>query len=166
MSDFFSENDKVVCKKCGGENEKSAKFCSSCGEKMEEVKPVEAEEVPSTPWNENSVNINYGQNNNGYGFDNQPSYYVQEQPKSENDMIGVAIASLVCGILALCCCYLGIPFAVAAIVTGIITITKKYSGKGLAIAGLITGGIAGIFWLLVFIIIGIGAVNDSLYNIF
>ena len=36
------------CPKCGNELKDNSKFCSSCGEKIEEIKPVE-EEVVNTP---------------------------------------------------------------------------------------------------------------------
>ena len=62
---------------------------------------------------------------------------------------GLAIASLVCGILALVsCCLVGffnLPLVIAAIVTGHIALSKikadpgAYAGKGMAKGGLITG---------------------------
>ncbi len=160
MSDFFNEENKTVCKKCGAENDKGAKFCMNCGEKFEEVKPVEAEEVSSTPWQENNLNINYGPDSNTYN--NQPSYYTPEQPKTTSNMIGLSIASLVCGILSLITCCMGIPLGIGAIVTGIISLSKKYSGKGMAIAGIVTGALGILFWIFIFVIAGI----DSFYNMY
>lgn len=62
---------------------------------------------------------------------------------------GLAIASLVCGILALIsCCFVGffnLPLVIAAIVTGHMALSKAkadpgaYAGKGMAKAGLATG---------------------------
>ncbi|MEP4077794.1 GYF domain-containing protein [Haloferula sp.] len=61
---------------------------------------------------------------------------------------GLAIASLICGLVAFLTCFvwcLSIPLAIAAIITGhmasarIKTDPGKYTGKGLARAGLITG---------------------------
>ena len=61
---------------------------------------------------------------------------------------GLAIASMICGILCYigCCAwYLALPLAIAAIVTGHIARSKaksdpvRYGGKGMARAGLVTG---------------------------
>jgi hypothetical protein len=59
---------------------------------------------------------------------------------------GLAIASLVCGILSFLCCNIltGIP----AIILGIMAINKeksdpqRYTGKGMAIGGLVLGGVS------------------------
>lgn len=73
-----------------------------------------------------------------------PSYATPGQPPSQ----GLAIASLICGILGLigCCMwFLSLPAALAAIVTGHLANSKikadpqRFSGKGMARAGLITG---------------------------
>jgi hypothetical protein len=76
-----------------------------------------------------------------------PGQYV-EPPRTN----GLAVASLVCGILAIvpgCCCgLLGIPLSIVAIVMGIVGMSQinasqgRYVGKGLAIAGLSCGGAA------------------------
>lgn len=65
---------------------------------------------------------------------------------------GLAIASMICGILAIipgCCCGLfGIPLSIAALVMGIVSISQinasqgQVGGKGMAIAGTICGGVA------------------------
>jgi len=65
---------------------------------------------------------------------------------------GLAIASMVCGILAIvpgCCCGLfGIPLSLAALIMGIISISQinasagQLGGKGMAIAGTVCGGVA------------------------
>lgn len=76
----------------------------------------------------------------GPGFGPQPSN-------------GLAIASLVCGILALpstcCCSMLSLPLAIAAAVMGGIALSKANaqpelygSGKGMAIGGLVCGILA------------------------
>ena len=65
---------------------------------------------------------------------------------------GLAIASMVCGILAVfpgCCCGLfGIPLSIAALIMGIVSISQinasagQLGGKGMALAGTICGGVA------------------------
>jgi hypothetical protein len=65
---------------------------------------------------------------------------------------GLAIASMICGILAIfpgCCCGLfGMPLSIAAVVMGIVSMSQinasngQRAGKGMAIAGLACGGVA------------------------
>lgn len=65
---------------------------------------------------------------------------------------GFAIASLVCGILAIipgCCCgAAGLPLAAVSLTLGIIAINQinasqgQIAGKGMAIAGTVCGGVA------------------------
>ena len=65
---------------------------------------------------------------------------------------GLAVASMVCGILAIipgCCCGLfGIPLSIAALIMGIVAITQinasggQLTGKGMAIAGAVCGGVS------------------------
>ena len=86
-----------------------------------------------------------------------PSYAAPGQPPSQ----GLAIASLVCGILGLigCCMwFISLPAALAAIVTGHLANSKikadpqRFTGKGMARTGLITGylGVIGsLVWLVV-----------------
>jgi hypothetical protein len=61
----------------------------------------------------------------------------------------LAIASLVCGILAVpgCFCFCGSPLGLAAVITGIIGMQQirrdpqAFKGHGMALAGIICGGI-------------------------
>lgn len=88
-----------------------------------------------------------------------PAAYQGGQPPSQ----GLAVASLVCGILALVsCCIVGffnLPLVIAAIVTGHLAVSRinanptAYSGKGMARGGLITGylGLLGAIIVGVFI---------------
>lgn len=65
---------------------------------------------------------------------------------------GLAVASMVCGILAIvpgCCCGLfGIPLSIAALIMGLISIGQinasggQLGGKGMAIAGTACGAVA------------------------
>lgn len=73
---------------------------------------------------------------------------------TEPDRQGVAIASLVLGILSVlisCFWFCSMPLALGGIITGILGL--KSSKKGLAIAGLILSGLA-VLISIVFIIIG------------
>ena len=71
-------------------------------------------------------------------MDNQE--YQVYTPEEPNDNKGLAVASLICGIISFFCvnpCYL---VSLAAIITGCVYLGKKgTSSKGMAIAGLILG---------------------------
>lgn len=131
---------------------------------------ADAEVVSSTPWY-NEGNANPYQNT-GSSQQAQPTYnqtpptYNQapygpgvNQPSSSNN--GLAIASLVCGIvaIALTCCYIGIVSAVAGLITGIISLAKKQGGTGMAIAGVILSGLS--FIICVIMIFVLLAFTDS-----
>lgn len=161
-------NDKIYCTSCGAENETSAHFCVSCGAKLEPVvqePDINVNEAVETVTgdvvvDQDSVDADQNAYRNTYSQDTytqttqstQTYYSVPEEPKKGGGYIGVAIASLICGILALICCPVAccgaccggfnILLAIAAIALGIITLVKAFDGKGMAIAGLICGGIA------------------------
>ena len=143
-------NEKIYCTSCGAENETSAHFCVSCGTKLET--PIQEQEQDTEPLTGDVVS-NDTQSTYTYTTQSAQTYYsVPEEPKKEGGYIGVAIASLVCGILSLLCCPiaccgsccggLNVLLAIAAIVLGIIALVKAFEGKGMAIAGLVCGGIA------------------------
>lgn len=76
---------------------------------------------------------------------------------------GLAIAALVCGILAIplfCCCGGGIPFGIAGAVMGGIAMSKAKSspethgGGGMALAGLICGSIGAVLSIVYLILYG------------
>ena len=141
-------------------------------------KITDAEEEKPTPIPE--IQINYGpsqqsydrstssDSNTYYNNSGQPGYYAEnpyEKPSGGN--IGFAIASLVCGIISLLCCCLGLfsaVLAIAAIVLGIITLCFKYDGKGMAIAGIATGGVGIVIVIASLIISGTSIYNDFLYE--
>ena len=74
-------------------------------------------------------------------------YYAQPVQKKSS---GMAVGSLVCGILSVVlCCVIWVSWieAIVAIVLGIISLSSDREGKGMAIAGIVTGA----FGLLLFI---------------
>ncbi len=104
---------------------------------------------------ENNYGDNYGGNN----------FYDSSENKG-NGSSGMAIASMVCGILSiLCCCmgWFGLLLSAVALVLGIISIKNNYSGREMAIAGIVTGG-CGIVLSLVMLIFA--AVASGLSNTF
>jgi hypothetical protein len=84
--------------------------------------------------------------------------YDYRPSRASNGGSGLAVASLVLGILSLpmaCCCGLfSLPCTIGATITGAIAL-KRPEGKGMAIAGLILG-IAGLALSVVMVVIGIG----------
>ncbi|MFC7337418.1 GYF domain-containing protein [Haloferula chungangensis] len=78
-----------------------------------------------------------------------PSYQTPSAaPVGAQKSIGLAVASMVCGLLALFSCvlwFVAIPFGIAAIVTGHLASSKikhdsaRFGGRGLALTGLVTG---------------------------
>ena len=96
----------------------------------------------------------------GYGSGGQPP---GGQPRSN----GLAIAALVCGIIALLLCwipvvnFLSIVLGIVALITGGLGLRNaaQRGGKGLAIGGLVTGGLALLASIVVLVVVGT-AVSD------
>ncbi len=71
-------------------------------------------------------------------------------PGAAQKQQGLAIGSLVCGILSVICC-LGFLTGIPAVILGVMAMNKEkadpatYGGRGLALAGVITGGIGILF---------------------
>ena len=82
---------------------------------------------------------------------------------------GMAIASLICGILTLvlgfCCGFVGLLPGIAALVTGYLGLKKADelggSGKGMAIAGMVLGGIGLVISLIFAIFVGAAMMSSS-----
>ena len=111
----------------------------------------------------------YEQQPNSAQFNDNPipnqTVYTQDpsvsgEPKPQK---GMAIASMVCGILSITiCCGTGI-LAIVAVVLGIISI-KKPGCKGMALAGIITGAI-GLVFTIIWVILSIsGTMTEVMSN--
>lgn len=88
--------------------------------------------------------------NNSYNMDENM------QPNNSGSK-GMAIASMVLGILALvtCICYCpAIPFALISIILAIIVLAKRKNGKPFAITGIVTSAIAVVVSVAVLVISG------------
>lgn len=87
----------------------------------------------------------------------QPVYQQPMMPQEPPKSVGLAVASMVMGILALllsCCVpYLPILLALLAVVFGAVSLAKKMGGKGMAIAGLVCG-IIGLIPAVILIVTG------------
>lgn len=180
------ENNLIYCSRCGNANPSTFKFCSNCGEKLEQkqedilkqpqdtapeqVQPeppvferADAEVVSEgkVPFTQDELNIHYGAEEKAERVSESAVYNVQYHPlppvteqssQSAGGSIGFSIASMICGIISILCCFLAwfsLVLAIAAIILGVIALKYKYDGKGMAIAGIITGGIGIFIWLIV-----------------
>ncbi len=83
-------------------------------------------------------------NNNTSQFNTspQPQYvYVTQGPQQPKKSIGLAVASMVLGIVSIVfsCCfvYISIPCGIVGLILGAISIATKKGGKGMAIAGIV-----------------------------
>ena len=71
----------------------------------------------------------------------QPAYYMP--PVAPNS--GVAIASMVCGIVSFCLCYFAVILSIPAVICGHLALSQiknspmPMAGRGMAIAGLVLG---------------------------
>lgn len=106
---------------------------------------------------------NYQQQQYGTPQYGQPMY-APLAPKDESK--GMAIASLVCGILSLtCCCGSFIP-SILAVVFGIISKSRKSENNGMALAGIILGAIGVIFSIIYIIFLASGGFEDLMNELY
>lgn len=87
-----------------------------------------------------------------------------QQQNNNNESKGMAIASMVLGILGLvfwCVPILNLILAVLALIFGIVVMHKKSAGKGMGIAGFVCG-ILGTLWGIYYIIC-LGIVFNAIY---
>lgn len=92
-----------------------------------------------------------------------PQYFGEESKPTGSQ--GMAIASMVCGILSilLCCWWIGsVILSIVAVTLGIIAIVKAMPGKGMAIAGIITGAVGVLLTILFVVLVVIGSLGTSL----
>jgi membrane-bound ClpP family serine protease len=93
-----------------------------------------------------------------------PAQTVPATPENKNQ--GLAIASLVLGILSLCAAsawWCGGPISVIGIVLGVLGISMPGKGKGMAVVGLILS-ILGLFLLVLIRVIFRGLIFSELLN--
>jgi len=97
--------------------------------------------------------------------DNNAQYY-EPAPQFNNEIPanaeagkGVAIASLVTGIIGILCCS---PCAIAAIICSIVA-KSKGSKSGMATAGLVLGIIGVVIFIINLILIATGAIDVNTY---
>lgn len=155
---------RVFCSQCGTPNEGepgTKVICTSCTQVFEVpggMTPPAPQPAPAPPpplaqtYVPPSANVPPAQPSWGSPLVNPgqpgPTFPAPPPGASGPSTHGLAIASLVLGIL---CCF---PFNVAALITGYLAIQKidanpqVHGGKGLAIAGMVLGGIGMIFTVI------------------
>ncbi|MGN0500301.1 MAG: DUF4190 domain-containing protein [Ruminococcus sp.] len=110
-------------------------------------------------YNQNNYNQNnYNQNNyqsdyQTYTDYNQPyqaPQYTNSYPVEDSSANGMAIASLVLGIVSFFCC--GVPCSVVGLILGIISKKRKPLNNGKATAGIVLSIIALVLWAILFIL--------------
>lgn len=100
--------------------------------------------------------------------ENQGYIPPQMQPQQPQGGSGMAIASMVCGIVAVvlgwCFYYVSVPLAIVGLILGAISLNKKTPGRGMAIAGLVLSIISLALTILVFAVLGaaIGGLESTL----
>ena len=106
--------------------------------------------------------------------ESQPSYQAYPVDGGQRQSNGLAIGSMICGILSLVlCCGMWISWilSLVALGLGIASLVKKAGGKGMAIAGIVTAvfGLVFSIGMLIFIILiesADGVMDYSFYNSF
>jgi hypothetical protein len=123
----------------------------------------------NNPYQQNQYQNNQNQNNPYQNNQYQNHSYQQNAPV-QNQSNGMAIGSLVCGIIGLllsCCWYIGIPLSIAGLVLGILVLKNKKGGKGMAIAGIVLSSITiviGIFAVIMFFAFSTSPEFSNLYE--
>ncbi len=136
----------MICRNCGVENPNEAKYCTYCGAELTPPQPVNVQaDIP----NPNIPDPNVAPNQNfGQGYQ-QPPYGYQapiQPPKPQHS--GMAIASLILGIVSLLCC--AVITGPLGVIFGIID-KSKGNKSGCATAGIICGAIGFVLWLILII---------------
>jgi hypothetical protein len=117
----------MYCPKCGQQNPDNSSFCSKCGAALTQTATVPQQPLATAP----------------------------QQPLATARNSGLAIASLVLGIIGIFINFLSI----LAIIFGAIAISQtgrnpNLKGRGMAVAGLVLGIIVAAIWIILLIFIG------------
>ncbi len=104
--------------------------------------------------------------NNQYQYGQYQQYQTPDQPQSN----GMAVGSLICGILGilLSCClwYIAIPLAIAGLVLGILVVKNRKGGRNLAIAGIVLSSISIVLAIIVVICVIIVFTNPEFSSLY
>jgi hypothetical protein len=160
------DEEKVFCPICNYENQAGTAFCMNCGEKIEQ---------PVAPWQEVAENPYYPSDEGNANQVTPPVYSLRGYANATEPSApapsggsGLAVASLVCGIVSIVCCCVAPLTSIGGLVTGIITLVQKKKGKGMAVAGVVLSAAAFVIYLILAIIYFVFIFNsvdvDSIYN--
>ena len=100
-------------------------------------------------------NLGGNQNMNNYGYD--PNMF-------QKDNSGLAIASLIIGIISICCCcawYIGAFLGVIGLALGIVALKDGAKQKGIAIAGIVTSSVGLLLTLLFVVLVVVFSIVDT-----
>ena len=129
----------MICTNCGHNNHDDALFCVACGASLQ-----------TSPQYQNP-------------YDQQPQYNNQYNTNAQQPGKGLAIASMVLGIIAFLCA--PIITGVLSIVFGGVAKSKGYRG-GMATAGIVCGVIALVLWVVSLVFLGdiyTDLINEFMY---
>ena len=142
----------MFCQNCGSQIEDGTKFCENCGAPVEAAsEPVKEAPVAEPEPVAVEQSVEYSAPETDYSQAYNATDYTQADYAPTGGKKGFAIASMICGILALLCCCSGFgdfALAIAAIVLGIIALVKAFDGRGMALTGVITGAVGLILALI------------------
>jgi len=131
----------MFCSKCGTQYEEGTKFCAGCGAALAQAPAQEPEQPTVQPQvYQQPVQQPYQQ-----PVYQQPVYQQADAGQTEQPAKGLAVASLVLGIVSFFC---------FAYITGILAVIfgavakSKGNRSGMSTAGLICGGIGVVLWIL------------------
>lgn len=148
----------MYCRRCGKEIPDDAACCPACGTPTGgDYDPYRYGKEKIKEEERDSREQEVHEDGHRYVYSSPNGYFDPAKPStSPDDKRGLAIASLVLGILSLVLCcvpFLTIPCGVAGIVTGILG--ARSSGQGMAAAGIVLS--------IVGLVLGIGYVILSLF---
>ncbi|MGN1126348.1 MAG: DUF4190 domain-containing protein [Ruminococcus sp.] len=109
----------------------------------------------------------YQNNQNGYNYNPQPNYqngYNQPQQYYQDyndDSKGLAVASLVLGIVSFFCC--GSICSIVGLILGIVARKKNSVNNGMATAGIVLSIIALVLWAVYFVFVIVYSVEHGNY---
>lgn len=103
--------------------------------------------------NQESNNQNEPQSNQTPNNQN-PYPYMYDPNMFQEKNSGIGIASLIIGIVSICCCcvwYIGAMLGIVGLALGIVALKDNPKQKGIAIAGIVTSSV-GLFLTIIFVI--------------
>ncbi len=96
--------------------------------------------------------------------------FVSATPMTDKGGNGMAIASMVLGIVALvfgCCLwYISFPCSIVGIILGGVSLAQKRGGKGMAVAGVVLSAIAIVVAIIVLVALGGAIMSGALDGMF